>query len=61
MALWRLFTDLLGIMIENHEDIFLEKQNLSSGGSSTPNSSKRESLPPTPATLMKQNIGGGEP
>ena len=41
MSMWRLFSELLRIMIDFNEDIFLERQTLSSGGgSSTPTSSK---------------------
>jgi hypothetical protein len=41
MSMWRLFSEILRIMIDYNEDIFLEKQSFSSGGGSTPTTTKK--------------------
>jgi hypothetical protein len=52
MAMWRLFSELLRIMIDFNEDIYLEKQNISE--SSTPTSKRTTTtMPSTPGKTQQ--------
>ena len=53
MSMWRLYSELLRIMIDYNEDIFLEKQSFSKGGGSTPTTTKK--IPQSIAPLTKKD------